>query len=200
MRGQQSTGLAPPPATKASAQGPGAGPGGAWGRTATAVGSVAPAGGAQRPPWRILQEWGARRHSLGPTTATHGPRAPQAGLAGTCRVRVREPCCGPPWAGPDLLQLQDEVVHQRLDLVSSGGEEDELLAGQVELQHVLGGNGHKQDVREAGGWPGGMRAGPSGRGGPPPPSGPLPAGLRPPGSPRRAPRPPTRPSIYFYDC
>ena len=36
-----------------------------------------------------------------------------------------------------LLDLSDEVVYQALDLSSLGREQDELLIGQVELQHVL---------------------------------------------------------------
>lgn len=49
----------------------------------------------------------------------------------------------------DLFKLCEEVVDHVLDLRSLGGEQDELLIGQVELQHVLRRNGHKQDVRVA---------------------------------------------------
>lgn len=35
------------------------------------------------------------------------------------------------------------------DLRRLGREQDELLVGEVELQHVFRGDGHKQDVRVA---------------------------------------------------
>lgn len=49
----------------------------------------------------------------------------------------------------DLFKLCEEVVDHVLDLRGLGGEQDELLVGQVELQHVLRRNGHEQDVRVA---------------------------------------------------
>lgn len=49
----------------------------------------------------------------------------------------------------DLFKLCEEVVDHVLDLRGFGGEQDELLIGQVELQHVLRRNGHEQDVRVA---------------------------------------------------
>lgn len=49
----------------------------------------------------------------------------------------------------DLLYLGEEVVDHVLDLQGLGGEQDQFLVGQVELQHVLWRNWHKQDVRVA---------------------------------------------------
>jgi len=49
----------------------------------------------------------------------------------------------------DLLELCEEVVDHMFDLRGLGREQDQLLIGQVELQHVLRWNRHKQDVRVA---------------------------------------------------
>lgn len=37
----------------------------------------------------------------------------------------------------DLFYLSEEVVNHVFDLRGLGGEQDQLLVGQVELQHVL---------------------------------------------------------------
>lgn len=50
---------------------------------------------------------------------------------------------------PDLLELCEEVVDHVFDLRGLGREQDQLLVDQIELQHVLGWNRHKQDVRVA---------------------------------------------------
>lgn len=49
----------------------------------------------------------------------------------------------------DLLKLCEEVVDHVFDLRGLGREQDQLLVGQVELQHVLRRNRHEQDVRVA---------------------------------------------------
>lgn len=50
----------------------------------------------------------------------------------------------------DLLELCEEVVDHVFDLRGFGGEQNQLLIGQVELQHIIRWNRHKQDVRVAG--------------------------------------------------
>lgn len=55
-----------------------------------------------------------------------------------------------PGGAPHLPELRDELVHHGLDLRGLGGEEDELLAAQVELQHVPGRGGHEEHVGIAG--------------------------------------------------
>lgn len=55
-----------------------------------------------------------------------------------------------PWSASHLLELCDEIVDHGLHLRGFGGEEDQLLVGQVELQHVVGGDGHEQDIGVAG--------------------------------------------------
>lgn len=50
----------------------------------------------------------------------------------------------------DLFELCEEVVDHVFDLWGLGGEQDQLLADKVELQHIIRWNGHKQDVRVAG--------------------------------------------------
>ncbi len=49
----------------------------------------------------------------------------------------------------DLFKFCEEEVDHVFDLRGLGREQDQLLIGQVELQHVLGRNRHKQDVRVA---------------------------------------------------
>ncbi len=49
----------------------------------------------------------------------------------------------------DLLDLCEEVIDHVFDLRGLGREQNQLLIGQVELQHVLRRNRHKQDVRVA---------------------------------------------------
>lgn len=49
----------------------------------------------------------------------------------------------------DLLELREEVVDHMFDLRRFGREQNQLLVGQVELQHVLRRDRHKQDVRVA---------------------------------------------------
>lgn len=50
----------------------------------------------------------------------------------------------------DLLDLCEEVVDHLFDLRGLGGEQNQLLVGQVELQHIIRRNGHEQDVGVAG--------------------------------------------------
>lgn len=45
-----------------------------------------------------------------------------------------------------LFYFIDEGVYEMFDLWSFSREQDQLLIGQIELQHVFGGDGHKQDV------------------------------------------------------
>ena len=45
-----------------------------------------------------------------------------------------------------LLDLIDEGVDEMFDLPCLGWEQDQFLIGQIELQHVLRGDGYKQDV------------------------------------------------------
>lgn len=54
-------------------------------------------------------------------------------------------------SAPHLLEFGDEVVNHGFHLECLGGEEDKLLAGEIELQHVLGGDGNEQDLTIAGG-------------------------------------------------
>lgn len=49
-----------------------------------------------------------------------------------------------------LFDLIDERVYEVFDLWCLGWEQYELLIGQIELQHVLRWDGHKQDVGIAG--------------------------------------------------
>lgn len=49
-----------------------------------------------------------------------------------------------------LFDLIDEHVYEVFDLWCLGWEQYELLIGQIELQHVLRWDGHKQDVGIAG--------------------------------------------------
>lgn len=49
----------------------------------------------------------------------------------------------------DLLELREEVVDHMFDLRRFGREQNQFLIGQVELQHVLRWDRHKQDVRVA---------------------------------------------------
>lgn len=49
----------------------------------------------------------------------------------------------------DLLKLCEEVVDHVFDLRGLGREQDELFIGQVEFEHVLGRDRHKEDVRVA---------------------------------------------------
>lgn len=81
--------------------------------------------GLSERPWRGRQQ-GHRpqvgRYSSSKSLQTQSQthrciHASQAGVAGTFRPSA---CCGHLQEGPDLLQLQDEVIHQGLDLVSSG--------------------------------------------------------------------------------
>lgn len=55
------------------------------------------------------------------------------------------------WQGVlHLFDLADEGVDEVFDLRCLGGEQDQLLVGQIELQHVFGWDGYKQDVCIAG--------------------------------------------------
>lgn len=45
-----------------------------------------------------------------------------------------------------LFDLIDEGVYEMFDLWGLGWEQDQFLIGQIELQHVLRGDGYKQDV------------------------------------------------------
>ena len=47
---------------------------------------------------------------------------------------------------PCLFDLIDEGVYEMFDLWCFGWEQDQLLIGQIELQHVLWRDGHEQDV------------------------------------------------------
>ena len=52
--------------------------------------------------------------------------------------------------GSHPFDLADEGVYEVFDLQGFGWEQDQLLIGQVELQHVLWRDGYKQDVCVAG--------------------------------------------------